>query len=135
MRGARDDTERARGTSTTPPFAARSARRTQAVVSRRASMAAPKALHRSGPAPRSGTTRWSTREEKRPNRRTIPRDARPALLSSFRLRAMASRHWMLVGTYLPRPFWRKTNNFRGLFAFLLYHVATIILANNENKSC
>jgi len=27
--------------------------------------------------------------------------------------------------YLPCPFWRKANNFRELFAFLLYYVATI----------
>jgi hypothetical protein len=52
-----------------------------------------------GPTPRSGTTRWPTQEEKRPNRCSIPRDARPTLLSSFRLLAMASRHWMLVGSY------------------------------------
>ena len=32
---------------------------------------------------------------------------------------------------LPCPFWRKANNFRGLFAFLLYYVATIISAYNE----
>src|SRR6266852_4598154 len=31
-------------------------------------------------------------------------------------------------TYLPCPFWRKANNFRGLFVFLLYDVATINIA-------
>jgi transcriptional regulator with XRE-family HTH domain len=40
-----------------------------------------------------------TREEKRPKCLTIPREARPARLSSFRLLAMASPHWMLVGSY------------------------------------
>src|SRR5216683_6070669 len=99
MRGARGDTERAHGTFTTPPSAARSARRIHAVVSLQASMADPEELHRSGSTPRSGITRGSTREETRPNRCTIPRDARPARLSYFRLLAMASRHWMLVGSY------------------------------------
>ena len=59
IRGARGDTERARGTSTTPPSAARSARCAHAGVSLQASTAAPEALHRSGTTPRSGTTRWS----------------------------------------------------------------------------
>ena len=39
---------------------------------------------------RSGTPRWRTREEKRPHRLTIPRDAMPAHLSSF-----ASWPWLL----------------------------------------
>jgi hypothetical protein len=34
--------------------------------------------------------------------------------------------------HLPSPFWRKANNFRGLFAFLLSNVATIKLAFIEN---
>jgi hypothetical protein len=34
-------------------------------------------------------------------------------------------------TYLPCPFWRKANNFRGLFVFLLYDVATINMAYIE----
>ena len=59
IRGARGDPERARGTSTTPPSAARAARRAHAGVSLQASMAAPEALHRSGPASRLGITRWS----------------------------------------------------------------------------
>jgi hypothetical protein len=33
--------------------------------------------------------------------------------------------------YLPCPFWRKANNFRGLFVFLLYYVATINTAYIE----
>jgi hypothetical protein len=37
--------------------------------------------------------------QKQPNRFTVPRDAMPAWLSSFRLLAMASPNWMLVGTY------------------------------------
>ena len=59
IRGARGDTERARETSTTPPSAARSARRAHAGASLQASTAAPEAWHRSGTTPRSGTTRWS----------------------------------------------------------------------------
>ena len=43
----------------------------------------PEVWHRSGTLSRSGTTWWCTREEKRPNRLTIPRDAMPASLSSF----------------------------------------------------
>jgi hypothetical protein len=37
----------------------------------------------------------------------------------------------LIETYLPCPFWRKANNFRGLFVFLLYDVATINMAYIE----
>src|SRR4051794_34306267 len=50
----------------------------------------PEALHRSGTLSRSGTPRWRTREEQRPHRLTIPRDALPTRLSSFCLLAMAS---------------------------------------------
>jgi hypothetical protein len=50
----------------------------------------PEAWHRSGTTPRAGTSRGRIREEKRPNRCTIPRDALPARLSYFRLLAMAS---------------------------------------------
>src|SRR5262249_22203578 len=46
-------------------------------------------LHRSGTLSRSGITRWRTREVKRPNCLTIPRDAMPTRLSSFRLLVMA----------------------------------------------
>ena len=63
------------------------------------STAAPEVLHRSGTLSRSGTTRWRTREVKRPNCLTIPRDAMPTRLSSFRLLAMASPHWLLVRNY------------------------------------
>jgi hypothetical protein len=38
-----------------------------------------------------------------------------------------------IEAYLPCPFWRKANNFRGLLVFLLYYVATIKLAYNENN--
>src|SRR4249919_2885044 len=99
MRGARGDTERTRETYTTPPSAARSARCAQAGASLQTSTAAPEELHRSGTLARSGTPRWRTREEKRPNRLTIPRDALLARLSSFRLLAIASSYWMLVGSY------------------------------------
>ena len=37
-----------------------------------------------------------TRQEQHPQRVTVPRDARPACLSSFRFLAMASQHWMRV---------------------------------------
>src|SRR5436190_23574221 len=99
IRGALGDTERARETYTISPSAARSARCAHAGASLQTSTADPKELHRSGTLSRSGTPRWRTREEKRPNRLTIPRDAMPARLSSFRLLAMASPHWMLVGSY------------------------------------
>ena len=99
IRGALGDLERARETYTTPPSAARSARCAHAGASLQTSRADPEELHRSGTLSRSGTTRWRTREEKRPNRLTIPRDAMPARLSYFRLLAMASPHWMLVGSY------------------------------------
>src|SRR5713101_8147556 len=85
--------------STTPPSAARSARYAHAGASLQTSTADPEELHRSGTLSRSGTTRWRTREEKRPNRLTMPCDAMPARLSYFRLLAMASPHWMLVGSY------------------------------------
>src|SRR5229473_3685931 len=99
IRGALGDPERARETYTTPPSAARSARCAHAGASLQTSTADPEELHRSGTLSRSGTPRWRTREEKRPNRLTIPRDAMPARLSYFRLLAMASPHWMLVGSY------------------------------------
>src|SRR2546426_3765762 len=83
IRGARGDTERARETSTTPPSAARAARCAHAGASLQTSTAAPEELHRSGTLSRSGTTRWRTREEKRPHRLTVPCDAQPARLSSF----------------------------------------------------
>ena len=37
--------------------------------------------------------------KKRPYRRTMPRDARPTRPSDFRLLAMASPSWMLVGSH------------------------------------
>ena len=58
----------------------------------------PEALHRSGTLSRAGTPRWRTREGKRPHRLTMPREAMPARLSSFRLLAMASPPWMLIGS-------------------------------------
>src|SRR6266699_3802553 len=99
IRGARGDTERARDTSTTPPSTVRSARCAYAGASLQTSTADPEAWHRSGTLSRSGTPRWRTREEKRPNRLTIPRDALLARLSSFRLLAIASSYSMLVGSY------------------------------------
>src|SRR5262252_8944568 len=76
--------------STTPPSAVRSARCTHAVVSRWASTADPEALHRSGTTPQAGTPRWPhTGGETTPSLH-MPRDARPARLSSLRLLAMAS---------------------------------------------
>src|SRR2546429_2028588 len=90
MHGARGDPERARGTSTPPPSAARAARRTQAGVSRRASTADPEAWHRSGTTPRAGTPRWPyTGGETTPSLH-MPRDAMPARLFYFRLLTMAA---------------------------------------------
>jgi hypothetical protein len=85
--------------STTPPSAVRAARGAHVKASLQMSTAAPEELHRSDTLSRSGTTLWRTREEKRPNRLTIPWDAMPARLSSFRLLAMASPPRMLVGNH------------------------------------
>jgi hypothetical protein len=83
MHGARGDTARACGTSTTPPSPARSARRTPTVVSWRASTADPR-----GGAP----LRHHTTSRDIPGLQTggattpslhMPRDARPARLSYF----------------------------------------------------
>jgi hypothetical protein len=63
------------------------------------STADPEELHRSGTLSRLETTRWRTREEKRPHRLIMPREAMPARLSSFCLLAMLSPHWMLIGNY------------------------------------
>src|SRR6266849_10351978 len=40
----------------------------------------------------------------------------------------ASGVYQTYVAYLPCPFWRKANNFRGLFVFLLYDIATINIA-------
>jgi hypothetical protein len=85
--------------STTPPSAVRAARGAHVRASLQMSTAAPEEWHRSGTLSRSGTARWRTREEQRLHRLTIPRDALPARLSSFRLLAMASPDWMLVGNH------------------------------------
>ena len=90
MHGARGDTKRARGTSTTPPSAARSARRTPAGASRRVSTAAPEAWHRSGTTPRAGTPRWPHTRGETTQALHMSRAAMPARLASFRLLAMAS---------------------------------------------
>ena len=67
------------------------ARRTHAVVcTERVHTAAPEQLQCSGTTPRPGTIRWPhTGGETTPSLQ-MPRDARPARLSSFRLLAMAS---------------------------------------------
>jgi hypothetical protein len=88
--------EGARNVYHTPPSAARSARCVHAGASLQRSTAAPEAWHRAGTLSRAGPTRWRTRGEKRPHRLTMPREAMPARLSSFRLLAMASPHWMPV---------------------------------------
>src|SRR6266446_6598703 len=90
MHGASGDTERARGTCTTPPSTTRSARRTTAVVSRRASTADPEQLHRLGITPRAGTPRWPHMGGEMNPALHIPRDAIPPRLSYFLLLAMAS---------------------------------------------
>src|SRR5689334_14311987 len=92
MHGAGGDPERARGTPTPPPSAVRSARRTQAVVSQRASTPDPKEVHRSGITPRAGTPRWLHLGGERNQALHLPRAAMPARLCYFRLLAMASPH-------------------------------------------
>jgi hypothetical protein len=76
--------------STTPPSAARSARRAHAGASLQASMADPEELHRSGSTPRAGTPQWPHMGGETTQSLQIPRAAMPARLSSFRLLAMAS---------------------------------------------
>ena len=85
--------------STTPPSAARSARRTHAVGSRRASTAAPEELHRSGTTPRAGTPRGRTREEKRPNRFKFLVMRGPPAAPLFASWPWPRHNWMLVGSY------------------------------------
>ena len=90
IRGALGDTEKARKTSTTPPSAARSARCTHAGASQQTSTADPEELYHSGTPPRAGTTRWPHTGGETTQALQVPRDARPARRSSFRLLAMAS---------------------------------------------
>jgi len=81
IRGARGDTARACGTSSTPPSAVRSARCARARASPQASTAAPEEVHRSATTPRPGTTRWAhTRGETTPSLHSSSWcDARPAV--------------------------------------------------------
>jgi hypothetical protein len=90
MRSARGDAARACQTSTIPPSPARSARCASAGASLQRSTAAPKALHRSGPLARSGTTRWRAQRKHQPHRLTMPREALPTRLASVCRLAMAS---------------------------------------------
>src|SRR5215831_17285013 len=77
MHGARNDTERARGTSTTPPSAAHAARRTHVGRSRRVSTSDPEELHCSGTTPRAGTPQWPHTGGETTQALHIPRDAMP----------------------------------------------------------
>ena len=88
-------TERAK----TPPSVACSARRARAAASRPASTADLDGFTDHKPQREQGHPWGRTREEKRPHHFTVPCDARPARLSSFRRLAVPSPHWMLVGTY------------------------------------
>ncbi len=90
MHGARGDTERARGTATTPPSTVRSARCPHAGVSRWASTAAPTAWYRSGTTPQAGTPQGPHTGGETTQSLYMPGDAVPARLSSFRLLAMVS---------------------------------------------
>jgi hypothetical protein len=76
--------------STTPPSATRSAGRTRAPVSQRASMVDPEQLHRSDTTLRAGTPRWPPTEGETTSSPLMPRDAVPAHRLYFRLLAMAS---------------------------------------------
>src|SRR5215813_9134564 len=99
IHGARGDTARAREASTTPPFATRSARGAHAGAALQTSTTALEAWHRSDTLSRSRTPWGRTREKQWPHRLTMPRDAWPTRPSDFRLLAMASPHWMLVGSH------------------------------------
>src|SRR5262252_11125721 len=92
MHGARGGIEQARGTSTTLPSAARSARSAHAVVPWQASTTAPVVWRRSGTTPRRGTPRWPHVGGETPQSLYIPRDTMPVRPSYFRLLAMASPH-------------------------------------------
>jgi len=83
---------------TPSPSTPRAARCAQAGASLQTSTAAPEAWHRSGTLSRGGTPRWRTREEQRPHRLTMPCEAMPTRLPSFRLLGMASPYSMLVGS-------------------------------------
>ena len=88
---------RARETSTAPPSAARVARCARVGASLPTSTADPQVVALIlGTLSLSGTPRWRTWEEQRPHRLTMPHEAMPARLSSFRLLDMASPYWMLV---------------------------------------
>ena len=88
---------RARETSTAPSSAARVARCARAGASLPTSTADPQVVALIlGTLSLSGTPRWRTWEEQRPHRLTMPHEAMPARLSSFRLLDMASPYWMLV---------------------------------------
>src|SRR2546427_5961350 len=108
MRGALGDTERARETSTTPPSATRLARCAPAGASLQTFTAAPEELHRSGTLSRSGTPRWRTREEQRPNRLPMPRDALLACLSDFRLLAFPVIRRKKAKLWIISPIHRKS---------------------------
>src|SRR5882672_254204 len=60
----------------------------------------------------------------------IPRD--PVVAPASAIRLVCFPRLGPIVTDLPCPFWRKANNFRGLFVFLLYDVATINMAYIEN---
>src|SRR5215472_16496882 len=90
IHGARGDTERAGGTAITSPSAARSARRTHAVVLWQAATANPEALHRCGATPRAGTPQWPHTGGERSQSLQNPCDAVSVRRSYFRLPAMTS---------------------------------------------
>ena len=84
---------------TTPPSAARSARYAPVGASLQTSTADPEEVTPIRHPPRhQGQPGGNTREEKRPIRLTIPRDARPARLSYFRLLTIAYQHWMIYAS-------------------------------------
>ena len=59
----------------------------------------PKGVTHQAPISDEGQPYGRTREEQQHHRCTVPHDARPTWLSSFRLLGMASPNEMLVGSY------------------------------------
>jgi hypothetical protein len=98
MHGVRGDPERARGTSTTPPATARSARRTPVGVSRRRPWLTPgsgiaQALHRE-----QGHPGGRTREEQRPKRCAFLVMRYPPPPPLFASWPWPRHTWLLVGS-------------------------------------
>jgi len=136
MRDARGDAARARKTYPILPSATHSSCCVYAGASLQRPTADSEEMHRSGTLSRSGTTRWPTPEEKRPKRLTMPRDARPARLSSFCLLALASlqldaRRNLLISQHTSRIM--RGADSRSMDSYKNQQLADLL--KNEASSC